>query len=129
VGVAGTNQLVVGCIGRLAGHQQHRQATAKHVVHGRCGVGGPDIDMHQYALAASRDGRVARGHVRRGVLVRATHDFRHRLAALAAMRHLFDDRRVIGAEIAEQILDADLVQAFNQIIGGREIGKVGIPFN
>ena len=129
MGIARADQFAVACIGRLAGHQQHRQAAAKQVVHGRCRVGGPDIDMHQYALAASGDDRVARGHVRSSVLVRAAHDVRHRLAAPATMRHLLDDRHVIGAEIAEQILDADLVQAFNQIVGGRELGNVGVACN
>jgi hypothetical protein len=61
-----------------------------------------------------------------GVLVRTAHDFRQRLAAFAAMRELLDDRGVIGAEIAEQILDADLVQPFEQIISAGEIADIGI---
>jgi hypothetical protein len=42
------------------------------------------------------------------------------------MRHLFDDRRVVGAEIAEQILDAEFGEAFEEIIGGGELGSVGL---
>ena len=79
------------------------------IVHAVCGIGGADVDMHQHALAAPGDQRIAGGHVRGGVLVRTAHHVRHHLAALAAMRHLLDDRRVIGAEITEQIFDADLV--------------------
>ena len=107
--VARADQFAVGRVRRLAGHQQHRQAAAIHVVHAVCGIGGTDVDVHQHTLTAPGDQRVAGGHVRRGILVRTAHDFRHFLAALAAMRHLLDDRRVIGAEITKQIFDADLV--------------------
>ena len=127
VGVAGADQLVVRGVGRLAGHEQHRQPAAVEVVHGVGRIGGADIDMHQHALAAAGDQRVAAGHMGGGVLVRTADDFRQRLAALAAVRHLFDDRRMIGAEIAEQILDADLVQALEQVIRAGEIADIGVP--
>jgi hypothetical protein len=52
--------------------------------------------------------------------------FRRRFAALGAVRHLLDDRRMIGAQVAEQIVDADLVEPFEQVIGGRELGNVGV---
>jgi hypothetical protein len=32
--------------------------------------------------------------------------------------HLLDDRCVVGAEITEEIIDADLFQAFEQVIRG-----------
>ena len=125
VGVARADQLVVDRIGRLAGHQQHRQAAAIEVMHGVGGVGGADIDMDQHALAAAGDQGIARGHVSGGVLVRTAHYARHRFAALFAMRHLVDDRGVIGAEIAEQIIDADFREALEEIIGRGVIGNVG----
>ena len=106
--VAGADKLIMRGVGRLAGHEQHRQPAAVEIVHGVGGIGGADIDMHQHALAAAGNERIAAGHVGGGVLVRAADDFRQRLAALPPVCHLFDDRRVIGAEIAEQILDADL---------------------
>ena len=109
VSVARTDQLVIDRIGRLTGHQQHRQTAAEQIVHAVCAIGGADIDMHQDALAAPGDQRVAGGHVRGGVLVRAAHHAGHRLAAFAAMRHLVDDRSMVGAEITEQVVDADLV--------------------
>ena len=126
VGVARADQFAVGGVRRFAGHQQHRQSAAIGIVHAVGGVGGADIDVHQNALTAPGHQRIACGHVCGGVLVRTAHHFRHHLAALAAMRHLLDDRRVIGAEITEQILDADLVQAFEKIIGRGEIGNVGV---
>ncbi len=126
VGVARADQFVVDRIGRLAGHQQHRQPAAEKIVHAVRGIGGADIDMDQHALAASGDQRIARRHMRGRVLVRAAHHAGHRLAAFPAMRHLVDDRRVIGAEIAEQIIDADLVEAFEQVIGRGEIGNIGL---
>ena len=129
VRVARADQFPMRGVGRLAGHQQHRQPAAEKIVHGVRRVGGADIDMHEDALAAAGDQRITSGHVGGGVLVRATHDFRHRLAARAAMRHLLDDRCVVGAEITEEIIDADLFQAFEQVISGGEIGDVGFSRN
>ena len=126
VGVARADQFVVDRVGRLAGHQQHRQTAAIEVMHGVGGIGGADVDMDQHALAAAGDEGVARGHVGGGVLVRAAHHAGHRFAALLAMRHLVDDRGVVGAEIAKQIIDADLAQALEEIIGRGVIGNVGV---
>ena len=41
-----------------------------------------------------------------------------------AVRHRLDRRRVVGAEVAEQVLDAELVQAFDEVIGGGVLGRV-----
>ncbi len=87
----------------------------------------PDIDMDENALAAAGDQRIAAGHVRGGILVRTAHDVRHRLAAFAPVRHLLDDRGVVGAEIAKQIIDPGFLQAFEQIVRAGEIGNVGFP--
>ena len=95
-------------------------------MHGVGGVGGADVDVHQHALAAPGDKGVALGHVRRRILMRAVQYARHRLAEFLAMRHFLDDRSVIGAEIAEQILDAKFGKAFEKIIGGRELRSVGL---
>ena len=89
-------------------------------MHGIGGVGGADIDVDQHALAAAGHQRVSRRHMACGILMRTAHDLWHRFAALAAVRHFLDDRRVIGAEITKQIFDADLFEALEQIIRGRE---------
>jgi hypothetical protein len=126
IGVARADQLVIGGVGRLAGHEQNRQPAAVGIVHGVGGVGGADVDMHQHALAASGHEGVALRHVRRRILVRAVQHARNRLAAFLAVRHFLDDRRMVGAEIAEQVFDTELVQAFEEIIGGGEIRGVGV---
>ena len=40
-------------------------------------------------------------------------------AAAAPRGERLDDRRMVGAEIAEQVLDADIDEAFHEIIGSR----------
>ena len=124
IGVARADQFVAGGVGRLARHQQHRQPGAENIVHGVGGIRRADVDMHQHALSApGHEGKAAR-HVRRGVLVRAADDRRHLLAELFLVRHLLDDRGMVGAEIAEQIFDPDLVEAFEKVIRGREFRRV-----
>ena len=123
--VARAGQLAVGGERRLARHQQHRQPAAIEVVHGVRGVGGADVDMHQHALAAAGHQRVAAGHVRRGVLVRAHDDGRDLLAAPLAAGKRLDDRGVVGAHVREQVVDPDLVQAFDQIVRGRMARDIG----
>src|SRR5271156_2223792 len=61
--------------------------------------------------------------MRGGVLVRTADNLRHGLTKLAMARHLLDDRRVIGAEVAEQIIYADLGEAFEQVMGRRIFGN------
>src|SRR4029450_4763530 len=80
--------------------------------------------MHHHALAAAGGEEVARRHVRRRYLVRADHGL-GRLAAIALEGgHRLDDRRVVGAEVAEQIVATDLGQAFEEVVGGRAAGLV-----
>ena len=95
-------------------------------MHAVCGIRGADIDMDQDTLAAPGDERVTAGHVGGSILMRATHDARHRIAAFLPVRHLIDDRGVIGSKITKQIIDADLFQTFEQIIGRGEIGNIGL---
>ena len=124
VGIARADQFAVRGKRRLAGHQQDRQATAEQVVHRVRGIGGADVDVNDHALTAPGDQSVASRHVRSGVLVRTADDLRHRLAKLAMARHLLDDRRVIGAEITEQIIYADLGEAFEQVMGRGICGNI-----
>ena len=124
VSVARTDQLVAGRVGRLARHQQHRQTTAEHVVHRVRSVSRADIDVHQHGLAASGHRRVTHRHMRRCVLVRAEHHVRHLLAALVPVCQRLDRRRMVGAEVAEQVLDAEFVQALDEVIGGGVLGSI-----
>jgi 3-(3-hydroxy-phenyl)propionate hydroxylase len=56
------------------------------------------------------------GHVDGHVLVWAQHDLRRLEAVRVEASELFDQRRMIGAEIAEQVLDIDLIQRFEKIM-------------
>src|SRR4029450_3400758 len=80
--------------------------------------------MHHHALAAAGGEEVARRHVRRRYLVRADHGL-GRLATVALEGgHRLDDRRVVGAEVAEDVVAADLGQAFEEILRRRAAGLV-----
>jgi hypothetical protein len=81
--------------------------------------------MHQHALAAACHQGVAARHVRRGVLMRADHDGRDFLAAPLATGKCLDDRRMVGAHVGEQVVDADLVQSFDEIVCSRVAGDIG----
>ena len=124
VGVARAQKLAARREGRLAGHQQHRDAGAAEIVQRHRRVGGAGIDMDHHALAAARRDGVARRHVHRGVLVRAEDGRGRRPVGALEGGHGLDQRRVIGAEVAEQIVEADLVQAFEEIVRRRVAGLV-----
>ena len=96
-------------------------------MHAVGGVGGADIDVDDNALAAAGDQRVAGRHMRRRIFVRTAHHGRHGLAEFTAMRHFLDDRRMIGAEVAKQIIDPDLLQPFEQVIGRGIVADIGLP--
>ena len=119
VGVARAQQLVARGVGRLAGHQHHRHAGAAEIVQRHRRVGGAGIDMDHHALAAPGGDGVARRHVHRRVLVRAKNGRRHLAAAAPEARHRLDQRRVVGAEVAEQVVEADLVQPLEEIMRRR----------
>ena len=119
VRVARAGQLAAHGVGRLARHQEQRDAAAADVMRRHRRVRSADVDVHHHGLPAPRHHRVAGCHVHRGVLVRAQHRRRQRAPLFAPARHLLDQRRVVGAQVAEQVLDADLVQAFEKIVSGR----------
>ena len=87
--------------------------------------------MNQHALTTASDKGVAASHVSRGILVGAPDYFRHGRAKLPAICQFLDERRVVGSEIAEQILDTDLRQAFEEeVCGGAGPGiGAGVHFN
>ncbi len=126
IGVARALELAARRERRLAGHQQHRDAAAEQVVHRGRGIGGADVDVHQHALAAPGHECVTGRHVGGGILVRAADDAGQRFAAAAPMRDLLDDRRMIGAEIAEQVVDPDFAQSLQEKVRRREIRLVGL---
>ena len=89
-------------------------------MHAVGGIRRADVDVHQHTLTASgHEGESAR-HVCRRVLMRAADHRRQLFAEHLLVRHLLDDRRVIGTEIAEQVFDADLVEAFEKVVRSRK---------
>ena len=124
--VARARQLAVQRVWRLARHQQHRQAAAKQVVHAHRGIGRARVHMHQHRLAAPGHGGIGARHVDRDVLVRAKNGRRVAPPGLLPACHLFDDRRVVGAQVAKQVLNAQLDQAFEEIVGCGVGGHCGL---
>src|SRR5262249_24320419 len=101
-------------------------AGAADVVQRHRRIGGAGIDMHHHALATAGGEEVAGRHVRRRDLVRTDHG-RWRLAAVALEgRPRLDDGRMVGAEVAEDVVAADLAQAFEKIVGRRMAGFVDV---
>ncbi len=124
VGVARPQKLAARGVGSAAGHQQNRDAGAADIVQGHRRIGGAGIDMHHHALAATGREEVARCHVRRRDLVRADHGLGRLSAVALEGGHRLDDRRVVGAEVAEDVVAADLGQAFEEILRRRAAGLV-----
>jgi hypothetical protein len=110
IGVARPFQLAEARERRRAGDQQDRHPIAEQVVHAERRIGGARVHVDQYGLALSRHLRVPAGHVDGHVLVWAQHDLRRLEAVRVEASELFDQRRMIGAEIAEQVLDIDLFE-------------------
>ena len=118
IGVARARQFAVQRVGRASGKQHHRQAIAKQVLDRHAGVRGAGIDMHEHRLAASGRQRIAAGHVHRDDLVRAQDHLGMLAAFTVPARHLLDQRDVVGAEIGEDVVDAEIDQAFEEIMRG-----------
>ena len=57
--------------------------------------------------------------------MRAENDFGRPKAIRFEPRQFLDQRRVIGAEIAEQIFDVDLVEPLQEVMGSRMRRGVG----
>ena len=50
--------------------------------------------------------------------MRAQNRFGKSLTLLAPARHLFDQRGMVGTQIAEQIIQAQFIEALQQMMGG-----------
>ena len=126
IGVARARQFAVQRVRRAAGEQHHRQAIAKQVLDRHAGIRRAGIDMHQHRLGASGRQRIAAGHVHRDDLVRAQDHFGMLAAFLVPARHLLDQRDMVGAEIGEDVVDAEIDQAFEEIMRGASGGSCPI---
>ncbi len=84
--------------------EDHRQVPLGRVDQAAHGVGRADIDMHHDHLRPAGDHVVAQRHVDGDVLMRHQHRRRRRRAEGGGLGEGFDDRREIGAGIAEEIV-------------------------
>src|SRR5436305_12586974 len=118
IGVARAGELAVQRVGRPAGEQQHRQPVAEQVLDRHAGIRGAGIDMDEHRLAAPGRQCVAAGHVHGDDFVRAQDHLRVLAAFAVPARHLLDQRYVVGAEIGEDVVDAEIDQAFEEVMRG-----------
>src|SRR4029077_1304810 len=83
--------------------------------------------MHAHGLRASGRERIARGHVHGDDFMRAQDHFGMLAPLLVPARQGLDQRHVIGAEIGENIFDAEIDQAFEEIMRGRVAAHAVLP--
>ena len=117
-GVAGAGQFTMRGVGRASRHQHQGQAGFGNIVNAHAGIGGPRIHMHQHPLAPARGQGITGGHVDSCVFMRAQNRFGKSQTLLAPARHLFDQRGMVGTQIAEQIIQAQIIEALKQMMGG-----------
>src|SRR4051794_21228567 len=116
IGVARTRQLAMQRIGRAAGEQHHRQPIAEQVLDRHASIRGAGVDMDEHRLSAPGRQRVAAGHVHRDDLVRAQDHLGMLAAFLIPACHFLDQGNVVGAEIGEDVVDAEIDQAFEEVM-------------
>ena len=104
--------------GGASGEQHYRQPVAKQVLDRHACIGGAGIDMHENRLSLAGRKGVAARHVNGHDLVRAEDDFRMLAAFAVPARDLLDQRDMIGAEIGEDIVDAEVDKTFEEIMRG-----------
>ena len=122
IAVARARQLAMQRMRRAAREQHHRQPVAKQVLDRHAGVRGAGIDMHQHGLAAPGRQRIATRHMHRDHFMRAQDHLGMLSALLVPACHFLDQRHMVGAEIGEDVIDAEIDQAFEEIMRGRVSG-------
>ena len=88
---------------------------------------GADVDVHHHGLRPAGHQIGAVRHRDREVLVRHHHRPRHLRVGLLGPRESLDDRREIGARIAEEKVDAVIGERAQEGVGGdrRPVGALG----
>ena len=116
-GVAGSGQFTMRCVGGPARHQHQWQAGFGNVVDAHGGIGRSRIHVNQHPLAPAGRQRITRGHVHCCVFVRAQNGLGKGLPPLAPTRHLFNQGGMVRAQVAKQIIQAQLIEALQQMVG------------
>ena len=103
---------------RAAGGENQRHAVARQVGEIVDRVAGADIDMHHHRLRAAVHQIGAVRHGDREVLMRHQNGLGHLGVGLLGAAEGFDDRREIGARIAEEIIGAVIGERAQEGFGG-----------
>jgi hypothetical protein len=111
IGVARSLELAKTSEGRRAGNKQNWYPGSKQVVHPKGRIGRACVNMDEHRLAAACHLGVSARHVYRDILMRTENDFGRPKAVRFKPGQFFDERRVISAEVAKQIIDPDLIKS------------------
>ena len=103
---------------RAAGGEDQRHAVARKIGEIVDGIGGADIDVHHHRLRMAGHQVGAVRHADREIFVRHQHRLRHLGVGFFGAAEGFDDRRKIGARIAEKIIDAVIGERAQEGLGG-----------
>ena len=106
IGVTATCCIIEGAHGRATCNEQHRNACAAKIVQAHGSVGSARIDVNQNSLPTPCCNGIAARHVNRCIFMRTQNQLWKCAALLAPMRHLFNQGRMVGAQIAKQIFNA-----------------------
>lgn len=118
IGVARSGQFAMQRVGARPAHSSTGSRWRNRFWIANAGIGSSGIDMHEHRLSLAGRQRVAAGHVHGDDLVRAEDDFRMLAAVAVPARDLLDQRDMIGAQIGEDIFDAEVDQSFEEIMRG-----------
>src|SRR5579872_1624893 len=129
VGITRPRQFAMHRERRAAGEQEHRQAIAEQVLDRHARIRRARIDMHEHGLRAAGCQRVPRCHVHGDNFMRTQDDFRMFAALAIPRRERLDQRHMIGAEIGEDIFDAEIDQRFKEMMCGRMAAHAHAAFS
>jgi hypothetical protein len=118
IGVARPRKLPVQREGRPAREQHDGQPIAKEVLDRHARIGRAGIDMDQHGLAAAGRDRIAGRHVDRDHLVGTQDDLGVPPPLAVPARDLLDERHMVGAEIGEDVLDAEVDEGLEEVVRG-----------
>src|SRR5579872_2936359 len=127
IGVARARQFAMNGERRSSDLQQYRQAVAKQVLDRHARIRRAGIDMHEHGLRLTRRKRIAGRHVHGHYLMRAQDHFGMLAPIAVPLGERLDQRHVIGAEIGENIIDAEIDQRFEEVMRGGMAAHAALP--
>ena len=85
-------------------------------MHAHGSIGRTGVDVHHDSLPATRDSGKTGRHVDGHVFMGYQHHLRMCPALLVPACQFFNDGDVVGAEVGKDMLDAELGQAFEEVV-------------